>query len=186
MPQSHVIFVTGHPGIGKTTLATQIADRFRLPLFAKDAFKEPMLDILDWTDHESTHRIGKATYFVLFQLISAEAKAGRSFIIESPFKGEESSPHVKGLQSEFGFAAMEVLCHADRETVIERFKARMPERHPGHFDGENLRLIESGSTIGRYDVPLDIDSELVRVDISDFGKVDYEGLFQRVDDFLSG
>ncbi|RYG39084.1 hypothetical protein EON81_01875 [bacterium] len=41
-----VVLVTGLAATGKTTLAKAVAERHRLPLFQKDAFKEAMYDVL--------------------------------------------------------------------------------------------------------------------------------------------
>ena len=39
-----VVLVNGLPGAGKTTLATALAGRLEIPLFAKDAIKEAVAD----------------------------------------------------------------------------------------------------------------------------------------------
>ena len=41
-----LIMVNGLPGSGKTTLATQLADRLRVPLVSKDAVKEALLEVV--------------------------------------------------------------------------------------------------------------------------------------------
>ncbi|MEJ0098294.1 MAG: AAA family ATPase [Pseudomonadota bacterium] len=38
------VLVTGLPATGKTTLANTLAKRYAVPLLAKDAFKERLLD----------------------------------------------------------------------------------------------------------------------------------------------
>src|SRR5688572_13473592 len=95
--RSKVIFVTGDPGVGKTTLAQNLGARFSLPVFSKDDFKEPMMDLLGWTDKGSTMRHGAAAYAILVRIIQAEVKAKRSIIVETPFRTEESSPIIRAL-----------------------------------------------------------------------------------------
>jgi adenylate kinase family enzyme len=42
------VMVSGPPGSGKSTLARPIAEELRLPLIAKDAIKEALMDVLGY------------------------------------------------------------------------------------------------------------------------------------------
>ena len=62
-----------------------------------------------------------------------------------------------------------------------RFRARdgSPERHPGHVDHEadaELTVLLKG---GRYE-PLELEGTLVEIDTTDFTRVNYQGLLQRI------
>lgn len=184
-PDARVIFVTGDPGVGKSTLSRKVSEHFRLPLFMKDDFKESLMDIVAWTDKESTRAHGGVAYAILYKIIEAESRAGRSFIIETPFQTGVSSPTVKALQDQLGFKAMEILCLADPEVIYRRLQDRAQSRHPGHFDEDRLARLKPSDLPGRYDSALKIDSEIVELDLSDFDAVDYEVLWDKINSFLS-
>lgn len=182
-----VVFVTGDPGVGKTHLAKMLGERFSLPVFSKDEIKEPLMDILGWTDKASTRRHGAASYEILCRIIRAEAAAGRSIIIESPFPTEESNPITptfEALQTETGFQAFEVLCTCEPNILYQRLIDRAATRHTGHFDRERLQRLKPADLPGRYDAPLRIDSKVVKLDLSYFDKVDYEAFFNSLALFL--
>lgn len=179
-----IIFVTGPPGVGKSRFAMTLGERFLLPVFSKDDIKEPLLDLLRWTDQASTRRHGAASYEILCRIIRAEARAGRSIIVESPFQTHESSPIISALQKETGFEAMELLCSARADVLHQRLLKRAPERHPGHFDEKRLQRLGPDDLSERYESPLLIESKTVALDLSDLENVDYGNLFKQVASFL--
>ncbi len=44
--------MNGPPASGKTTLASILAQRLKLPLFSKDQLKELLFEILGWGERE--------------------------------------------------------------------------------------------------------------------------------------
>lgn len=184
-PVGRVVFVSGDPGVGKTTLAKMLGERFLLPVFSKDDFKEELLDVFHWTDKESTRAHGKAAYEILCMVIRAETAAHRAIIIESPFT-KESGPRFHALQQESGFQALEILCSAEPEILLERLHDRASVRHLGHFDKERLHNLRPMDLPGHHDSPLGIASTLLTLDLSHFDRVDHEDLFRVVARFLDG
>jgi hypothetical protein len=70
---------------------------------------------------------------------------------------------------------------ADGEVLFQRFKERatLGERHPGHVETLNLEEFKPALLRGRDEV-LEIGGMVIEVDMTDFGRVDYEGLVEEI------
>jgi predicted kinase len=173
--------VTGLPGTGKTTLARRIAADLRLPLIYKDGVKEILFDSLGWSDREWSRRLGLASYDLLFHFVAAQLAAGASLVVESNFSSIHDTPRFLALKERYGFEPIQILCYADGEVVLERFRSRAssPDRHPGHVEGANMAEFAPRLLRGRA-ASLAIAGTLMEVDTTDFARVDYAALLAAI------
>lgn len=177
--RTHLIIVSGASASGKTYLAEQLRDALGYPLFAKDTFKEAMMDETPPESREQSAAIGRHAWPALFT--AAELVMGHlaGLILEANFYAVF---HTAKLQEFAGGAdAVLIRCTADRATTEARIEARRgdPERHEGHFDQEGIdilvRQIESGThVIELEDVPM------IDVDTSEDGGMDLEALVRQI------
>jgi predicted kinase len=176
-----LIIVAGPPCTGKTTLAEKIAAKFNLLLLYKDGIKEPLMDSLGAENREESRRIGIATYNVLYRLFDSVMRTGNSLVIESNFYAEHDSEKLNSLIREFGYTAVQVQCRTDGKVLFERYmeRANSEDRHPGHFDLQ-YQNIEPALMKG-YTEPLKIDGRLIDLDTTDFEKIDYERLYEVIE-----
>ncbi len=174
MSQNLLIIVSGPPGAGKTTLAKRIAEELGLPLLARDDIKELLFDTLGWSDRQWSKKLGLASWRVLYHLLEEMLKANQPLVVESNFRKELASEELSALQAKYRFETVQVLCKADGEVLLERFKQRAEsgERHPGHVDCLNYDEFEAVLRQGDWDA-LEIDGRVVTVDTTDFEAVDY-------------
>lgn len=131
MTSRWVVIVNGPPGSGKSTLAGPLAERLGVPLLAKDAVKETLLDALGYADRAESRRIGAASGEILWTLLrgcpsgavveSWLAPALRD-VVRAGLARAEIEPD----------RAVEVWCDCAPEVALRRYAAR--QRHPGHFD----------------------------------------------------
>ena len=166
MKPGRVIVVTGLPGTGKSTLAQELATRYRMPVFAKDFIKEALLDVLGATDAAESRRLSDASFAALFRLAEEWARGGHGFILEGNFRaGEHEVPLRRALASA---QVAQVLCRIPETERVERLARRANDsgRHAGHRFGERARSapgsgLAGTSTIGtaRADAFLDFPSE---------------------------
>ena len=176
-----LIIVAGPPCTGKTTLAEKIAGKFNLLLLHKDGIKEPLMDSLGAENREESRRIGIATYKVLYTLFESIMRTGNSLVIESNFYAEYDSEKINLLIRGFGYVAVQIQCRTEGKVLFERYmeRANSEDRHPGHFDLQ-YQNIEPALMNGCTE-PLKIDGQLIDLDTTDFERIDYEKLFETIE-----
>jgi predicted kinase len=185
MPKIPLIIISGSPGTGKTTLGKRIAKELNLPIVHKDGIKEILFDKLGWSDRAWSRKLGIASYALLYYLIETQLSAGRSCIVESNFHAAYDAAQFLALKAKYDFEPLQICCVADGEVLLQRFKERATsdDRHPGHVETLNLEEFKPGLLRGRDEV-MDIGGTVIEVDTTDFDKVDYEELVERIRNFM--
>ena len=172
-----VVVVTGPPASGKSSIARYLAEVLPAPLIAKDPVKEALFDALGAGDPDWSRKLGIATYAIVYLTLEQELAAGRSCVLEANFDHNEASAQLAAIQLRRPFRALQIVCTASRDVLIERFTSR-GDRHPGHIDEERLDDVIESIDTGRWRA-LELDGELVEVDTTDWSTVDIDALVGR-------
>jgi Predicted kinase len=125
------ILVNGVPASGKTTVARAIAARLGVLRFALDSVKEPFFDELGLGDREFNRALGRASYHAIFRVL-ADAPDGVTVVIDAWFGFQPRAVLDRHLAMAGIDRLAEVWCHAPPNVLVERYRARLGERHPGH------------------------------------------------------
>jgi predicted kinase len=173
-----VVVVTGPPASGKSSIARDLAERLPAPLIAKDPVKETLFDALGTGDPDWSRKLGIATYAILFLTLEQELAAGRSCVLEANFDHNEASAQLAAIQLRHPFRALQIVCTASRELLIDRFISRAGSRHPGHIDDERLEDVIESIDAGRWRA-LELDGETIEVDTTDWSTVDVDALVEQ-------
>ena len=155
-------------------MGRRLARDLGLPFLGKDDIKEALFDILGWGDREWSRKLGHASIEVLFRILEVQLAANVSLLAETAFIPEYHTERFTELLRRYDFSVLQVYCTCEPSVLFERFRGRVEsgERHPGHVDHlTDLSQLEQALQEGRYD-PLDVGGALVKVDTSDFAKID--------------
>lgn len=194
----YCILVTGIPAAGKTTMAEAISERFKLPVISKDAIKELLFDNVGFQLREEKINLGIASMEIMYHVAGQLMKAGQSFILENNF--EYSSEHViKNLFKKYHYSVLTIKLTGDYKVIYQRFLEResSPDRHRGHVVNDcypekkesNPKELKSTSISYEnyvhgiehrgFDAFL-VDGAQIKVDTTDFSKIDMEELFSQI------
>lgn len=147
-----LVYVSGAPGSGKTTLAVPLAAELGYALLTKDRIKETLHDAFGAPDPDRawSRRLGGAAMELLWAL-AADAPA---VVIEANFRpySERERAQLSGLAAH----PVEVHCACPPDLAIRRYNARIT--HPVHVV-TTLGL----EAMAEYDRPVGIGA-LVTVD----------------------
>lgn len=182
-----LILISGPPASGKTTLAAKLASRYKLPLFAKDTFKEMMYDnAAELPSLAMSRFMGKCSIDTL-QILSRQLLAHNiSHILEANFDATLFAPVLRAIAEETPFRCIQVQMTCDGAVLTERFRNRAASGgvHPGHQALQYFDVMREVLAKGRGEV-FDIPSEVVWVDTTEASTVDYTPVFAVIDAALT-
>jgi predicted kinase len=139
MPRT-IVFVSGAPGSGKTTLAHPLAEELGLPLFAKDTIKETVHDVMGGDEPLNpdgsvplswSNRLGSVSMELLWTL----AQNAPACVLEANFRPAHARQRERLSTLTAGGRLVEVHCACPPEEAARRFDLRgtSPGRHPVHI-----------------------------------------------------
>ncbi|MFX1537416.1 MAG: AAA family ATPase [Promethearchaeota archaeon] len=178
-----IVFITGHPATGKTTIGKRLAKEIELPFLCRDDIKETLYDCLGWSDREWSKMLGYASYELLYQFMELQLSGGYSFVVETNFNPEYANPRIITLKKRYPFESLQIHCEADSEILIERYKSRgrVGGRHPGHIDLQGVNELRERLQTNSM---LHIGCETIIVNTNDFSMIEQEKLLEEVNKFI--
>lgn len=161
MPSDPVVYVSGAPGAGKSTVARILAGELAMVLISKDVVKESLYDALPRpaaADPRTWSRtLGAAAMELLWTL--AEQPAG--VVLEANFRPR--SDYERSRLAGLGRPLVEVHCSCPPELAVRRYAARS-ESGLRRLDVHPLAEL-AGDLIAEFDRPVGL-GELLTVDTS--------------------
>jgi predicted kinase len=150
-----LIFITGAPAAGKTTLAVPVARSLGLPLLAKDAVKESLHEELgsESPDRAWSRKLSDASYRVLLALLPT---------VPSAVLDLNLPPELAAEFAALDRLVVQVFCHCPQSEIERRLLERATSRHPAHADDVLLDELRSQGLRGGDPAPF--DAPLLEVD----------------------
>jgi predicted kinase len=123
-----VVFVSGAPGAGKTSLAVPLAAELGFALVCKEKIKETLHDVLGAPrpDLAWSRKLGAAA----MELLWALAADAPSVVVEANFRPHD--PYQRKKLSTLAEHPVEVYCQCDPQLAARRYIGRARTRHPVH------------------------------------------------------
>ena len=104
---------------------------------------------------------------------------------ESNFKVKSDTEKLKKLKDKYQCYLLQIHCHIAILLALSRFKNRATsgERHPGHVDRLNYDEMEFNFKQGGYEI-FGVCDRTLKVNTTDFEQIDYEAIFEVVQNCL--
>lgn len=182
MKKTYIIIVTGPEASGKTEISNKIGNKFNFPVFSKDDFKHIMFNCIGIKDQKTSDKYGKATFEIIDYIIKRNVIAENNIVVEANFNPKIANKKFDQLKKEYDFIPIIIELSADGNILYKRFKKRVIEgkRHPGHLDDKRLPFFKEKLAKGKY-IPLKIkDSHKIKIDSTDFKKINYDKIFNNI------
>ncbi|MGH2549954.1 MAG: AAA family ATPase [Thermomicrobiales bacterium] len=182
--RSRLILVSGLPATGKSTLADTIGDALSLPVITKDTIKELLFDTIGWSDRAWSMKLGGASMELLWFIAAQHVRVGSSVVLESNFSKSFTDPQLAKFRAQWPIKVIEVHCVADREVILERYRARAAEgeRHPGHMEwnAEQMETDLLPRIRDAQDQTLDGADMFIEIDTTDFSTLDIPAEIEKI------
>ena len=121
MPNLTLVFMSGMPGTGKTTLALALGRLYGWPVIDKDSLKSPLLTI-----GVSEELAGPASYTLLLEIAhDLLVQQHLSVILDSPGRFPSMLEQVRDLTKQVGAHLKIIQCVANRELRNQRISGRV-------------------------------------------------------------
>lgn len=194
----YCILVTGIPAAGKSTMAELLSERLNLPVISKDIIKELLFDNVGFQSRAEKVNLGTAGMEIMYYVAGQLMKAGQAFILENNFE-YSSEQGMKKILEAYQYPVLTITLTGDYKVIYQRFLEResSPDRHRGHIVNDRYPEQQESSsgeqktvTVSYEDYVRGIeqrgfdaflfDGEQIRVDTTDFSKIDMEDLFSQI------
>lgn len=179
-----IIIVDGYLASGKSTFARRLSKEISVPYLIKDTFKIALCDSVSITNREEGSRFSAVTFDGMMYVTERLMEAGFPIIIEGNFapiglKKVDEAGVIKALIQKYDYQPLTYKFEGDTKILHERYieREKTPERGDANRDFEEI----SFGDFDRYCHNLDafhVGGEVVKVDTSDFGAVDFEKLIE--------
>lgn len=186
MSVSKAIIISGPPCTGKTTLAKKVAKIFHLPIVGCDPIRELLYDAFGCFDLVTFEKNRRASFALMFIILKLFFGCKQNLIIDSTFWVKENREKIVKLQKRYKFKCLQINLKASGYALWDRYQKKILSglRHPGYLDhlrqGELRRKIKRG-----FSIPPKIKGKTIKIDTTDFKKVDHKGLMKTIKRFLT-
>lgn len=183
--KNKLIIITGLAGTGKTNFGKKIANEFKLPFLSKDNFKEIIFDVFNFKDREMSKKTGMVSYDILYHVLEENLKSNITCIVETNFDPNFANKKFLDFKEKYNLSFLQIRFICNGDVLLKRFieRASSSERHVGHGDLENLAEFEPILKKGEIEI-LDIGSDIINIDTTDFNLVDFDKILKEVNKFL--
>jgi predicted kinase len=181
-----LISISGNPATGKTTLTKNISDKFDIPSVSMDNFKEIIYDRVEDINSTLWNQICMASYDLMFSDIEKFLPYTKKILFDAPINPEISKEVISKIIKKHNADFLEIKLTADSEVLWERFKKRLPSVHHCHSTQakRNMDYMEDKIKNGNFDKKLDIGNNFLLIDTTDFEKINYQEIYNKIRNFL--
>lgn len=198
-----LILVAGYPGTGKSYLANLIVSKFSgISLLSPDKIKEKNWDLYGFNNLDEKELINKKSWSDYFLNMQRAFQKNASLISDYPFSLKQKEK-ITNLTSQYNYQVITIRLTGNLDVLFERQKIRDLDetRHLGHIltsfhKGEKTLNHENANNLLGYEEFMKRCKTrgyekfslgtLYEIDVTDFGKVNYDQLLMEIEKKMIG
>ena len=185
-----IIIITGYLASGKSTFALRLSKALNVPYLVKDTFKIALCESVSITNREESSRFSAVTFDAMMYVAERLVETSHPIIIEGNFvpagiKKADEAGVIKELIDKYACQPLTYQFTGDPRILHKRYieRDKLPERGQvnamlgeiPYNDFDRLCRNLDGFTVG---------GEIIKVDTTDFGEVDFEAHIERARQFM--
>ena len=180
-----LILVNGDLATGKSHLALIIKERFNLPLFTKDEYKETLSETHPYRTYEESHKLSIMAMDMLFDSFEKVAKDGKDLVLEANFR-EAHMEKLQELVDKYHYEILHLDLIGNIDILYHRYMNRIQNenRHPVHTVNklDDYVAFEVYTTSRRNEKKI---GKIITINTDDFSYQTDEKLFKEIEKFLN-
>ena len=186
-----IIIIAGYLASGKSTFALRLSKKISVPYMIKDTLKTAICTSIPITNREDGRRFSAATFDAIAYVTERFMETGYPLIIEGNFvmggymKLNEGEV-IKSLIEKYKYQSLTYIFWGDTRVMCDRFNER--EKTPERGQANQVFAELSYEDCEKWLPPLadfTVGGQIIKVDTTDFNKVDYDGLINTAHKFIN-
>ena len=184
MAMNKLILVNGDIATGKSHFALILSERFKLPLFTKDEFKERFADETPCSTYQESHLLSIKAMDALIDVFLEKAPQNANLILEANFH-EDYLNKIEGIASKYHYQILHLNLVGDPEILYQRYVNRRDheKRHPVHA----INMLNDYQSFKDYVIKRKEEKligQVITINSDDFSYQHSEELLNRIKEFL--
>ncbi|MCL2841034.1 MAG: AAA family ATPase [Defluviitaleaceae bacterium] len=188
----HIIIIEGYLASGKSTFARLLSSGLNVPYLIKDTFKEALCTSVSINSRAESSQFSAITFDAMMYVVERFMETGHPIIIEGNFvpagvKDIDESDRIMKLINRYSYKSLVFKFVGDTQVLHERFvkREKSPERGKANTMFSEV-LYHDFDTWCRSLDGFNIDEEIIKIDTTDFTKIDYTHYIEKARLFMSG
>ena len=186
-----IIIIAGYLASGKSTFALRLSKEINVPYFIKDTFKSAICAKIPITNRDEGRRFSAATFDAIMYVTERFMETGYPLIIEGNFvlggymKANEAEM-INALIEKYDYQSLTYIFVGDTSVMCDRFNER--ERLPERGQANQVFSEMTHEDFSKLLPPLGdfiVGGEIIKIDTTDFDKVDFENHIETARLFLN-
>lgn len=188
--KNKLIIIEGYLAAGKSAFAGRLSRAVNVPYLIKDTFKTALCSHINIVDRKESSRFSAVTFDAMMYVAERMFEVGCPLIIEGNFmpagvKAVDESEVIRRLLQRYDGTSLTFKFRGDTQVLHKRFTEReaLPERGQANRIGSEVSFADFDKWCHNLDA-FDAGGKVIRVDTTDFGRVDFDGLTDAARQFL--
>lgn len=175
-----IIIIEGYLASGKSTFALRLAKSINVPYLCKDTFKIALCKSIPVGGRSERRALSAVTFDGMMYVAERMMETGAPIILEGNFvpagiKEVDEAGAIRRLMDQYNYASLDFKFTGDTRVLYQRFLEREKTAERGEVNkiGEDVPYATFQQWCRGLD-HFDVGGETVRVDTTDFSKVDFD------------